>query len=161
MRIQKNLKVRCCMRDKYFFSVSLLKYFISVLHMNKLKLFALAFRSSFRISQSFSRLPLRRLLFRTRRVFHPANRSWEEIKLVKFDFQTKRNSLCRADEELRSVCVGAAVRHRERSKAGVLQLEILVGELCTVNWFSSCAIIFHKVASLTHELGNDAVERWP
>lgn len=41
----------------------------------------------------------------------------------------------------------------------MLQLEVLIGELVSINALSSRSIVVGKVSSLTHELGDDAVER--
>lgn len=45
-----------------------------------------------------------------------------------------------------------------RTWPGMLQREILVFELSTVNRFSTCTIPFGKVTSLTHEISDNAME---
>ena len=65
----------------------------------------------------------------------------------------------RAEEELRAVGVGAGIGHAQHAGAGVLELEILVGELLPVDRFSAGAVVVGEVTALTHELGDHAVER--
>jgi len=62
------------------------------------------------------------------------------------------------DEELRSVCVGASVRHRHDARPGVLQGEILVLEFVAIDGFSSGAVVIREIAALTHEVGDNAME---
>lgn len=64
-----------------------------------------------------------------------------------------------SDEELRAVRVGASVRHREETGAGVAHLEVLVGKLGTVNALAASTVASSEVTTLEHELGNDTVER--
>ena len=66
--------------------------------------------------------------------------------------------LRRADEELRSVRVGPRIRHRQNAGAGVLLHEILVGELGAVDGLAAGAVSGGEVATLAHEVGDDAVE---
>jgi hypothetical protein len=40
----------------------------------------------------------------------------------------------------------------------MLQLEVLILELVTIDGLSSSSVMVGEVSSLTHELGNDAVE---
>jgi hypothetical protein len=63
------------------------------------------------------------------------------------------------DKELRTIGVGASIRHREQSRLGVLQLEVLVFKLVAIDGFTARAVPFGKVAALEHEPGNDTVER--
>lgn len=63
-----------------------------------------------------------------------------------------------ADEELRSVGVGASVGHRQDAGAGVLQAEVLIGELVAVDGLASSAVVVGEIASLAHEVWNDAME---
>lgn len=65
----------------------------------------------------------------------------------------------RGDEELRTVRVRATVRHRQRAWLGVLQLEVLVGELGAVDRFAASAVVVGEVATLQHEARNHTVER--
>lgn len=63
-----------------------------------------------------------------------------------------------ADEELRPVGVGSGVGHGEDAGASVLQDEVLVLELVAVDGLATGAVAGGEVASLTHEVGDDAVE---
>jgi len=62
------------------------------------------------------------------------------------------------DEELGSVGVGASVGHRQNSGAGVLQTEVLIGELVAIDGLASSAVVVGKIATLAHEVWNDAME---
>jgi hypothetical protein len=62
------------------------------------------------------------------------------------------------DEELGAVGVGAGVSHGEQTGLAVLQLEVLVGELLTVDGLATSAVATGEVTTLKHELGDDAVE---
>jgi hypothetical protein len=62
------------------------------------------------------------------------------------------------DEELRSVGVRTSVGHGEKTNLGVLQLEVFVFKLVTVDALSSSSVSSSEVTSLEHELRNDSVE---
>ena len=62
------------------------------------------------------------------------------------------------DIELGAVCVRAGVGHGELVGLAVLEEEVLVVELCSVDGFSALAVAAREVASLSHEAGNDSVE---
>lgn len=53
--------------------------------------------------------------------------------MPKIPLQSHLPCLRSAQKELRSVGVGAGVGHTQDSRAGVLELEVLVGELVTIN----------------------------
>jgi hypothetical protein len=55
-----------------------------------------------------------------------------------------------ADEELRAVGVGASVGHGEDALASVLQLEVLVLELLSVDRLASSAVPVGEVTALRH-----------
>jgi hypothetical protein len=55
-----------------------------------------------------------------------------------------------ADEELRAVGVGASVGHGEDALASVLQLEVLVLELFSVDRLASSAVPVGEVTALRH-----------
>jgi hypothetical protein len=63
------------------------------------------------------------------------------------------------DEELGAVGVGAGVGHGEQTRLVVLQLEVLIGELLTVDGLAASAVTTGEVTTLEHELGDDTVER--
>jgi hypothetical protein len=63
-----------------------------------------------------------------------------------------------AEEKLAAIGVGSSVGHGEDPGTGVLQLEVLVLELITVNGLASSAVVVGEVATLAHKLRNDAVE---
>jgi hypothetical protein len=69
--------------------------------------------------------------------------------------------LCGADKKLRAVRVGACVGHRQRARSKVASGtagEGLVGELDAVDGLTASAVTAGKIATLAHELRNDAVE---
>ena len=63
-----------------------------------------------------------------------------------------------AQEELGAVGVRAGVGHRQDSRSGVLQGEVLVLELVAIDGLASGAVSSGEVTSLAHEAGNDPVE---
>ena len=63
-----------------------------------------------------------------------------------------------AEEELRAVGVRAGVGHAQDAGAGMLQLEILIGELLAVDRLAAGAVLVGEIAALAHEVWNDAVE---
>lgn len=56
-------------------------------------------------------------------------------------------SLNSAEEELRSVGVGASIGHGEDSWAGVLELEVLIGEGLSVDALAASAVASSEVAT--------------
>jgi len=69
--------------------------------------------------------------------------------------------LSRADEELGPVGVGASVRHRQDSRSGVLEGEVLVLELFPVDGLSTSSVSIGEISTLAHEVGDDTVENGP
>ena len=67
----------------------------------------------------------------------------------------------RADEELRTVGIWAGVGHREDSRFGVLELEVLILEFVAKNTLPTPTVTPREVAPLAHELGDDTVEAGP
>jgi len=63
-----------------------------------------------------------------------------------------------AQEELGAIGVRASVCHGEGSRAGVLELEVLICELLAVDGLAAGAVAAGEVTSLAHELGDHAVE---
>jgi len=63
-----------------------------------------------------------------------------------------------AEEELAPVGVGASVGHGKDPGPGVLQGEVLVGELVAVDRLATSSVVVGEVTSLTHESGDDPVE---
>jgi hypothetical protein len=58
-----------------------------------------------------------------------------------------------------TVRVWASVGHRKDSRASVLQLEVLIGELSSVDALSTSTVVVGEVSTLAHETRNDTVER--
>lgn len=54
--------------------------------------------------------------------------------------------------------VGAGVGHGQQTRAGVLDLEVLIGELLAVDGLATSAVATGEVTTLEHELGDDTVE---
>ena len=52
------------------------------------------------------------------------------------------------DEELRAVRVRAAVCHRQNAGLGVLQAEVLIGELGAVDRLAAGAVVVGEIAAL-------------
>jgi len=63
-----------------------------------------------------------------------------------------------ADEELRAVGVLASVCHGECTGSSVLEFEVLVSELVTVDGLSSSSVATGEVTTLDHEVLDDTVE---
>jgi len=63
-----------------------------------------------------------------------------------------------AQEELGTVGVGSSVSHGQDSGSGVLQLEVLILELVTIDRLASSTVSGSEVTSLTHEVGDHSVE---
>jgi hypothetical protein len=51
-----------------------------------------------------------------------------------------------------TVGVGTRVGHRENTGAGVLQIEVLVVELCTVNALATGSVTSSEITTLTHKV---------
>merc|ERR1712004_275448 len=68
------------------------------------------------------------------------------------------SGLNRAEEELGAVGVRASVGHGEDALASVLQDEVLIGELVTVDGLAASAVAPGEVATLAHEIRDNAVE---
>jgi len=67
-------------------------------------------------------------------------------------------SVCRADEELRSVGVGPGVGHRKGSGTAVAEIKVLVLKGAAVDGLSTGPVAICEVSPLAHEPGNDAVK---
>jgi hypothetical protein len=64
----------------------------------------------------------------------------------------------RGDEELGTVGVRAGVGHGEQAGAGVLQLEVLIGELLAVDGLATGAVAAGEITALDHKVLDNAVE---
>ena len=142
-----------------------------------------SFRSGIQKTRSSSRRPCRPSLDRTRRACRPtrtsspaAVRSADQVH--EYSERKERHGMetNRRQEELGAVRVCSGVRHGQDSRSRVLQVEVLVGELLacsqesgamacmsrhdrlTIDGLSAGAVAASKVASLDHEVGNDAME---
>ena len=62
------------------------------------------------------------------------------------------------NEELAAVGVGACVGHAEQSSLIVLDVEVFVGELGSVDGDSACAVVVREVTALGHEILDHSVE---
>lgn len=62
------------------------------------------------------------------------------------------------DEELRTVRVRAGVGHRELTRLGVLDLEVLVGKLGAVDRLAARTVAGREVTALKHEARDHTVE---
>ena len=62
------------------------------------------------------------------------------------------------DEELGSIGVGARVGHGQLSALRVLDLQVLVGELCAIDRDTTGAVTSGEVTSLGHETSDNPVE---
>ena len=63
-----------------------------------------------------------------------------------------------ADEELRSIGVWTGIGHRQRTCSLVLQGEVLILELLSIDALSTSAITLGEVTALTHEPWNNAMK---
>ncbi len=57
-----------------------------------------------------------------------------------------------------AVGVGSGVGHGHDTGSGVLQLEVLVVELATVDGLATGTVVVGEVTTLAHEVGDDTVE---
>jgi len=73
-------------------------------------------------------------------------------------FAVQPLGLSSAQEELGTVGVGSSVSHGQDSGSGVLQLEVLVLELVTIDGLASSTVSGSEVTTLTHEVRDDPVE---
>ena len=63
------------------------------------------------------------------------------------------------DEELGTVGVWSSIGHGQKSWLSVSQLEVLIGELLTIDGLATSAVATSEITTLKHELWDDAVER--
>merc|ERR1719476_983324 len=63
-----------------------------------------------------------------------------------------------AQKELRAVGVRAGIGHGQDAGASVLEHEILVGELASIDGLAASAVASGEVASLAHEVRDDPME---
>lgn len=93
-------------------------------------------------------------------VFHSINNVHTLKNMTKDNVSVIEPScLDSANEELASVGVTASVGHGENTGTGVLQLEVLVRELATVNGLAASTIALGKVTTLDHKVLDNSVER--
>jgi hypothetical protein len=73
-------------------------------------------------------------------------------------FAIKMRSLTKRDKELGAICVSTGISTREQVLFCVLDLEVFISKLLTVNRLASCAVALGEVSSLSHEATDDPVE---
>ena len=73
-------------------------------------------------------------------------------------FAIEVGCLVERDEELRAVGVRAGVSHRELEGLSMLDREVLIFELLTVDRLTSCTVASSEITTLGHEAWNDAME---
>ena len=61
-------------------------------------------------------------------------------------------SLDSAKEKLRTVGVWSGIGHWEDTWSGVLELEVFVSELVSVNWFTTSTIVVGEISTLNEKL---------
>lgn len=85
--------------------------------------------------------------------FHAFNDLAEHNVLV-----VEPSGLDSANEELRSIGVGASIGHAEDARAGMLELEVLILELTAVDGLATSAIAGSEITTLDHEILDHSVE---
>ena len=82
-----------------------------------------------------------------------------------FHYASKNNVLsikpfcfCCAQKELRSICVRSCIGHWENSWSSVLQIEVFIRKLGSVNWLSTSSIVGCEVSALAHEIWDYSVK---
>ena len=65
------------------------------------------------------------------------------------------------DEELRAIGILTSVGHAKLSLLGMLQLEVLVGELLSIDGLAASTITFCEISTLNHELLDDTMKSRP
>lgn len=58
--------------------------------------------------------------------------------------------LCGCYKKLRSIRIGSRICHRKRTKVIMLQDEVLIRKLFTINGLSTCSIVVCEITALTH-----------
>ena len=61
-------------------------------------------------------------------------------------------SLDSAKEKLRTVGVWSGIGHWEDTWSGVLELEVFVSELVSVNWFTTSTVVVGEISTLNGKL---------
>ena len=74
-------------------------------------------------------------------------------------FSVEPGARDKSNEELTSIGVGSGVGHRKEERLGVFDLKVFISKLGSVDGFTTSAVFICKVSTLSHELGNDSVER--
>jgi len=62
------------------------------------------------------------------------------------------------NEELGAVGVGTSIGHGQKTTLSVLNEEVFVSELSTVDGFTTSTVTNSEITTLSHELGDDSVE---
>jgi hypothetical protein len=73
-------------------------------------------------------------------------------------FAIEPRSVNSSDKELRTISVGSSISHWKYVRS-MLNYEVLIIELLSINGFASSSVLSGEITSLDHELLNDSVER--
>jgi len=63
-----------------------------------------------------------------------------------------------SQEELRAVGVGTGIGHGQKTRSGVLNIEVFILEFSTIDGFTTSTVASSEITTLSHELGDDSVE---
>lgn len=73
-------------------------------------------------------------------------------------FSVQPRALHGGNEKLASISTGTGIGHAQEEGLVMLEIEVLISKLLTVDGLASSTIVTRKVTTLAHEFGNDAVE---
>ena len=64
----------------------------------------------------------------------------------------------KSNEKLTSICAGTSISHTQQPSFVMSNVEIFIGELWTVYWNTTSAVMVRKIATLGHKVLNHSVE---